>query len=75
MEFIMNTSFSIHHKMYDEQADLEAEAQHVLMMYNFNKNEKTAVTQVMRDAASELEVENCDKFLFTTKCISHRYTH
>ncbi len=55
MEFIKNTSFSIHHKMYDDQGDLVAEAQDVIVMFDFNKNEKTAVPQVMRDAASEIE--------------------
>ncbi|MEO5644384.1 MAG: acyl-CoA thioesterase [Bacteroidia bacterium] len=55
MEFIRNTSFSIHHKMYDDQGDLVAEAQDVIVMFDFNKNEKTAVPQVMREAAEKLE--------------------
>ncbi len=55
MEFIKNTSFSIHHKMYDDQGDLVAEAQDVIVMFDFNKNEKTAVPQIMRDASSEIE--------------------
>jgi acyl-CoA thioester hydrolase len=55
MEYIKNTSFSIHHKLYDDQGDLVAEAQDVIVMFDFNKNEKTAVPQVMRDAAEKIE--------------------
>ncbi len=55
MEFIRNTSFSIHHKLYDDHGDIVAEAQDVIVMFDFNKNEKTAVPQVMREAASIIE--------------------
>ena len=55
MEYIKNTSFSIHHKMYDDQGDLVAEAQDVIVMFDFNKNEKTAVPHVMREKASAIE--------------------
>jgi acyl-CoA thioester hydrolase len=55
MEFIKNTSFSIHHKIFDQHGDVVAEAQDVIVMFDFNKNEKTAVPQVMRDAAALIE--------------------
>lgn len=55
MEYIKNTSFSIHHKLYDDAGDLVAEAQDVIVMFDFNKNEKTPVPQVMRDAAAKIE--------------------
>jgi acyl-CoA thioester hydrolase len=55
MEFIKNTSFSIHHKLYDDHGDLVAEAQDVIVMFDFNKNEKTPVPKIMREAATEIE--------------------
>ena len=58
MEFIKNTSFSIHHKLYDDNGNLVAEAQDVIVMFDFNKNEKTPVPQVMRDSVNKIEGRN-----------------
>ncbi|CAN5153992.1 thioesterase family protein [soil metagenome] len=55
MEFIKNTSFSLHHIIIDQHGDVVAEAQDVLVMFDFNTNEKTAVPLILRESASELE--------------------
>ena len=40
--YIKNTSFSFQHKIYNDKAELAAEAIDVIVMYDFNKNEKMA---------------------------------
>ena len=55
MAYIKNTSFSLHHMLYDQHGDLVAEAQDVIVMFDFNKNEKTPVPEVMRKNAEKIE--------------------
>lgn len=40
VEFIGNTSFSIVHKILNEEGDVAAEAQDVMVMFDFNKHQK-----------------------------------
>lgn len=60
MEYIKNTSFSLHHRIFDQYGDVVAEAQDIIVMFDFNKNEKTAVPQVMRENASRIEGRKMD---------------
>ena len=53
--FIKNTSFGIHHRILNEQNELAAEAQDVIVTFDFNKNEKVAVSDQFRRAVEEIE--------------------
>jgi acyl-CoA thioester hydrolase len=54
-EFIKNSSFGFHHLLLDTAGDLCAEAQDVMVMYDFNLNQKTPFPQQFRDAIALLE--------------------
>jgi acyl-CoA thioester hydrolase len=54
-EFIKNTSFSIHHQILNEQGEVAAEAQDVIVMYDFNKNEKALFPDNFRKIVEKLE--------------------
>jgi len=53
--FIKNTSFGIHHRILNEQNEIAAEAQDVIVTYDFNKNEKVAVSEQFRRMIEEIE--------------------
>jgi acyl-CoA thioester hydrolase len=55
MEFIKNTSFGIHHRICNEQNEIAAEAHDVIVNFDFNKNEKTPVSDAFRKAVEHLE--------------------
>ncbi len=48
VEFIKHTSFGIHHRIKNEADEVAAEAHDVIVMYDFNKNEKVAVPDQFR---------------------------
>jgi acyl-CoA thioester hydrolase len=50
IEFIKNTSFGIHHRILNEQNEIAAEAHDVIVMFDFNKNEKVPVSDEFRRA-------------------------
>lgn len=55
MLYIKNTSFSLQHLILDDNGEIAAEATDIQVMYDFNKNEKLAVPQAIRDAVIRLE--------------------
>jgi acyl-CoA thioester hydrolase len=55
MEFIKNTSFGLHHHILNEQGELCAEAHDVIVIYDFNKNEKAPFPDKYRAIVADLE--------------------
>lgn len=55
VEFIGNTSFSIVHRILDDQGEVAAEAQDVMVMFDFNKNEKIPFPPDLRSKIEALE--------------------
>ncbi len=55
VEFIGNTSFSLCHRLIDHTGQIAAEAQDVMVMFDFNKNEKVPFPQDLRMKISALE--------------------
>ena len=43
INFIKHTSFGFHHQLFNQKNELVAEANDVMVMYNFNKNEKVTI--------------------------------
>jgi acyl-CoA thioester hydrolase len=57
MEFMKNTSFGLHHRIRNGQDEIVAEAHDVIVNFDFNKNEKTPISDEFRKAVSEIEGE------------------
>jgi len=55
VEFIKNTSFSFHHIILNSKGETAAEAQDVMVMFDFNKNEKTAFPEALKVKIEKLE--------------------
>lgn len=55
VEFIKNTSFSICHRIINNKGQIAAEAQDIMVMFDFNKNEKTPFPKVLKDKIKEIE--------------------
>jgi acyl-CoA thioester hydrolase len=55
MRFIKNTSFGLLHKVYNDKDELVAEAEDVMVMYDFNKNDKVVFPEEFRKACARLE--------------------
>lgn len=55
VEFIKNTSFGIHHQILNSNDEVAAEAHDVLVMFDFNTNEKIKFPEVFRDRIEALE--------------------
>ena len=55
IDFIKNTSFGIHHRIIDDKGDVAAEADDVIVMYDFNSNEKMLFPEELRRRVEELE--------------------
>lgn len=53
--FIKNTSFGIHHQLFDQYGDLVAEAEDIIVMIDIKTNEKVPVTAEMRGLVEKLE--------------------
>ena len=53
--FIKNTSFGISHRLFNENNELVAEAEDVVVQYNFNTNEKTQLTEALRKEIEKIE--------------------
>lgn len=58
IEFIKNTSFGIHHRILDESGTVAAEAHDIIVNFDFNKNEKTPISDAFKKAVSEIEGKN-----------------
>lgn len=55
MDFIKNTSFSFVHRIIDNEGDIAAEARDVMVMFDFNKNEKVVFPPELRKKVTDLE--------------------
>ena len=53
IEFIKNTSFGIHHIIINENNEIAAEAHDVIVMFDFNKNEKMPISANDRAALEQ----------------------
>ncbi|MFI5222525.1 MAG: acyl-CoA thioesterase [Bacteroidia bacterium] len=48
VDFIKNTSFGFHHQLLNEKHELVAEAHDVMVMFDFEKNEKVLIPGELR---------------------------
>jgi len=55
VEFIKNTSFSICHKILNEIGEIAAEAQDIMVMFDFNRNEKVPFPAELKSKIEKLE--------------------
>ena len=55
VDFIKNTSFGIHHQILNEKNQLAAEAQDVLVMFDFSQNKKISVPDSLREKIEKTE--------------------
>jgi acyl-CoA thioester hydrolase len=55
MEFIKNSSFGFHHQILNENGEVAAEAHDVMVMFDFNRNEKIAFPPELRKKVNEIE--------------------
>jgi acyl-CoA thioester hydrolase len=55
VEFIKNTSFSICHKILNEKGEIAAEAQDIMVMFDFNRNEKVPFPAELKSKIEKLE--------------------
>lgn len=53
--YIKNTSFGIKHQLLNDDGELAAEAEDVIVMYDYTKNEKIPVPADIRKLIEELE--------------------
>jgi len=61
IEFIKNTSFGLHHRILNEQNELAAEAHDVIVTFDFNKQQKTPVSDLFRITAGIIEGRTFEK--------------
>ncbi|HXS37667.1 MAG TPA: acyl-CoA thioesterase [Flavipsychrobacter sp.] len=55
IEFMKNTSFGIHHEILNAEGEVVAEAHDVIVVYDFNKNEKAPIQKEFRDTVEKIE--------------------
>lgn len=55
VEFIKNTSFGIHHKLQNSNNETVAEAHDIMVMFDFNTNEKVSFPQTLKEKIEALE--------------------
>lgn len=55
LAYIKNTSFSIYHQLLNEKNEMVAEAQDIMVMYDFNKNEKINFPIELKTKIEQLE--------------------
>lgn len=48
VEFVKTTSFGLHHRLLNDNGELSAEADDVIVWYNFNTNEKKEISDSLR---------------------------
>ena len=53
--FIRNTSFSFQHQLHNDKGEMVAEASDIIVMYDFNKNEKMAFPSAIKAKFESLE--------------------
>lgn len=57
VDFIKNTSFSICHWLLNDRGEIVAEAIDIIVMFNFNSNEKTPFPKDLKEKIERLENE------------------
>ena len=55
MEFIKNTSFGMKFRILNDKGELAAEAKDVLVMFDYNKNEKIPFPESLKQKIQEIE--------------------
>lgn len=55
VDFIKNTSFSICHQIIDENGEIAAEAQDIMVMFDFNRNEKVVFPIALKEQIEKIE--------------------
>ncbi len=55
VDFIKNTSFSICHQIIDENGEIAAEAQDIMVMFDFNRNEKVVFPIALKELIEKIE--------------------
>jgi len=55
VEFIKNTSMGIQHRILNEKGEIAAEAQDVIVLYDFAKNETVTISPHIRKAIENIE--------------------
>jgi len=55
IDFIKNTSFGIKHIIYNEQNEISAEAQDIIVFFDFNNNTKIIIPNEIRERIETLE--------------------
>lgn len=55
MEFIKTTSIGLHHRILNSHNELAAEAHDVIVLYNFNTNQKVPIPAELRTAIENLK--------------------
>lgn len=55
VSFIKTTSFGISHQILNDKHEVAATAEDVVVLYDFNKNEKVAIPDTMRNEIERLE--------------------
>lgn len=55
ISFIKNTSFGIRHQIFDAEGDIAAESDDVMVLFDFNKNEKAPFPFDIRLVIEQLE--------------------
>ncbi|MBC8172441.1 MAG: acyl-CoA thioesterase [Chitinophagales bacterium] len=58
IEFIKNTSFGLLHQILNAQNEIVAEGNDVVVLYDFNTNEKVVIPQWLKDNITLVENEN-----------------
>jgi acyl-CoA thioester hydrolase len=54
IEFIKTTSIGMHHRILNGKNELAAEAHDVIVLFNFDKNEKVHIPEELRDIMNKL---------------------
>ncbi len=55
IHFIKNSSFGIHHRILNDAGELAAEAQDVIVFFDFNRHEKVTFPEELRKKVEALE--------------------
>jgi len=58
VDYIKTSSFKIHHEIYNDNNELAAEAQDIIVFYDFNRNHKLSIPEELRKKIELLEDKN-----------------
>ncbi|GET24926.1 thioesterase family protein [Prolixibacter sp. NT017] len=61
INFIKKTSFGIYHQIMNAKGEVAAEAQDVMVMFDFNQNTKSPITAELRETIEQLENKKIGK--------------